>query len=154
VEARLAICIEDVASKQLDELYAIERKCFKKEAFSKQQIAFLIGDYNSISLVAKEEDRIVGFIIATMAINNRTMSGHILTLDVNPADQKRGIGTRLLGEIESTFSRKGAKFSELEAREDNDAAIQLYKDFGYKKVRRLVNYYGNADGIYLKKSLR
>jgi ribosomal protein S18 acetylase RimI-like enzyme len=31
--------------------------------------------------------------------------------------------------------------------------LRLYQKFGYKKVAKLKNYYGNAHGIYLKKDL-
>jgi ribosomal protein S18 acetylase RimI-like enzyme len=56
-------------------------------------------------------------------------------------------------EIEKIFKEKGANACRLEVREDNVAALNLYKKLGYKKIAKLKNYYGNAHGIYLKKDL-
>ena len=41
----------------------------------------------------------------------------------------------------------------LEVREDNHAAIKLYKALGYQTVGKLEKYYGTKHGIYLKKML-
>jgi ribosomal protein S18 acetylase RimI-like enzyme len=58
-----------------------------------------------------------------------------------------------LEEIERIFKEKGAEACYLEVREGNAAALSLYLRFGYKKIGKLRNYYGNAHGIYLKKTL-
>jgi ribosomal protein S18 acetylase RimI-like enzyme len=38
-------------------------------------------------------------------------------------------------------------------REDNIAALGLYRKLGYEKIAKLKSYYGKANGIYLRKSL-
>jgi ribosomal-protein-alanine N-acetyltransferase len=128
-------------------------ECFEKEAFTKRQIVQLLTDYNSVGLVARENDRILGFIIAMIYVDRNALSGHILTIDVSPAHRQKGIGQMLLQEIEKIFKTKGVKTSHLEVREDNVAAISLYTKLGYQKIGKLKNYYGNAHGIYLKKVL-
>ncbi|MGQ9529832.1 MAG: ribosomal protein S18-alanine N-acetyltransferase [Candidatus Bathycorpusculaceae bacterium] len=145
--------IEGASIKHLDELYKIEMECFEKDAFSKQQIANLLTDYNCISLVAKINDRIAGFIIGMIQIERASLIGHILTIDVSPLYRRRGIAKRLLQEIEKIFMEKGVKSCRLEVREDNIAALRLYQKLGYKRVTKLMNYYGNAHGVYLKKEL-
>jgi ribosomal-protein-alanine acetyltransferase len=137
----------------LDRLYEIETECFEREAFTKQQIAHLLTDYNSVSLVAKANAEIVGFIIGMIQIERNALMGHILTIDISPTQRQRGIAQKLLQEIEEIFKRKGVKACRLEVREDNAAALSLYQKLGYKKIAKLKNYYGNAHGIYLKKDL-
>lgn len=149
----MLITIEDASIKHLDRLYEIERECFKKEAFTKKQITQLLADYNSIGLIAKENSKIEGFIIGTLDFERTALSGHILTLDVLPSNRRQGIGERLLLEIERVFKEKGAKACHLEVREDNAAALGLYEKLGYKKIGKLENYYGEAHGIYLTKTL-
>ena len=39
----------------LDKLFEIEEQCFDQEAFTKQQIAYLLTDYNTMALGAKEQ---------------------------------------------------------------------------------------------------
>jgi ribosomal-protein-alanine acetyltransferase len=149
----MAIIIETASMQHLDRLCEIERECFKEEAFSRQQIANLIGDYNSISLIAVESGRIVGFIIGMIYAKRSALDGHILTIDVSPHFQRKGIGLKLLQAIESIFAEKDVKTCHLEVREDNTEALRLYEKAGYEQIGKLKNYYGKADGLYLCKSL-
>jgi len=41
----------------------------------------------------------------------------------------------------------------LEVRQDNAAAIGLYKRLGYEEIGLLEGYYGRKHGLYLKKNL-
>jgi ribosomal-protein-alanine N-acetyltransferase len=137
----------------LDQLYNIETECFRKEAFTKKQIAQLLTDYNSISLLARYGGKAVGFIIGRMSVDEKALAGHILTLDVLPAQRRRGIGRRLLQELENLFAEKNIREIYLEARVDNVAALRLYEAMGYDKIGKLKNYYGDTHGVYFKKVL-
>lgn len=145
--------MEDASIQHLDTLYKIETMCFKSEAFTKQQILNLLMAYNCISLVAKVNGEIVGFIIGAIYAEKNLQIGHILTLDVSPNYQRKGVAQKLLQEIEKIFKEKNVKTCQLEVREDNIAALRLYEKLGYKKVAVLKGYYGDAHGIRLKKSL-
>jgi len=145
--------IEDASLKFLDKFYEIEKQCFEREAFSKQQIAYLLTDYNAIGLAARTNGEITGFIIARIDIGRNVTSGHILTIDVLPSYRRKGIAQKLLSEIETIFKERGIKECRLEVREGNVAASNLYQKLGYKKVGRLEKYYGNAHGLHLKKTL-
>jgi len=145
--------IEDASIRHVDRLYEIEMECFEKAAFTKRQIAQLLTDYNSVGLVAKENHKVVGFVIAMIYVDRNKLSGHILTIDVSLAHRRKGIGQMLLQEVEKILKAKGVKTCHLEVREDNVAAISLYRKFSYQKIGKLKNYYGKADGIYLKKAL-
>lgn len=149
----MGVTIEDASIQHLDRLYEIEMECFDKEAFTKQQIANLLTNYNSVGLVAKINGKIVGFVIGMLYMERTALAGHILTIDVSTAYRKKGIAQKLLHEIEKIFKEKGAKTCHLEVREDNIAALRLYQKLGYKKVARLKGYYKDANGIYLRKSL-
>jgi len=149
----MTVTIEDASIKHLDRLYEIETQCFDREAFTKQQIAHLLTDYNSVSLVAKEKNEIVGFIIGMIYPERNSLTGHILTIDVSPAYRRKGIAQKFLQEIEKIFRDKDVKSCRLEVREDNVAALRLYQKLGYEKIAKLKNYYGKAHGLYLKKDL-
>ena len=145
--------IEKASIGDLDRLCEIELRCFETEAFTKQQIAYLLTDSNSAILVSKVKGEIVGFIIGKTYMDKKPATGQILTIDVSPEHRRKGIGQRLLQEIEKTLKDKGVKTCCLEVREKNFVALSLYHKFGYKKVGRLENYYGNAHGIRLRKVL-
>ena len=94
----MQIKIETASIKLLDKLYLIEEQCFEEEAFTKRQIAYLLTDYNTIALVAKATNEIAGFIIAQVEIEENTVFGHIITINVAPSFRRQGIGTQMLKE--------------------------------------------------------
>ncbi|MGD0160319.1 MAG: ribosomal protein S18-alanine N-acetyltransferase [Candidatus Bathyarchaeia archaeon] len=149
----MTLTVEDASIKSLERLYQIEKECFVEEAFTKKQISLLLTDYNSVSLMAKENGEIVGFIVAMIYPDRKTINGHILTIDVSPSYRRRGVGEMLLEEMEKIFVQKGVQVCLLEVKEGNVAAIGLYRKLGYEEIGRLQNYYGKADGIYLRKIL-
>jgi len=149
----MTITLQDASIKCLERLYEIEKECFLEEAFTKKQISLLLTDYNSISLIAKENGEIVGFIVGMIYPDGKVVNGHILTIDVSPSHRRKGIGQMLLKEMENIFVQKGVQDCLLEVREDNVPAISLYHKLGYEDIGKLENYYGKAHGIYLKKTL-
>ena len=149
----MEIKIETATIRLLDKLYQIEEQCFDQEAFTKHQIAYLLTDYNTLSLVAKSNSDIAGFIITQVEIENETLYGHIITINVSPSYRRKGVATKLIQEIELLLKQKGITESHLEVREDNNAAIKLYQSLKYQKISKLEKYYGNKHGLYLKKTL-
>lgn len=149
----MQIDVANASIKHLNELSDIEKKCFGKEAFTKRQIAQLLGTYNSIGLIARENGRSIGYVIGSVDVANGLLVGHILTLDVLPTYRHQGMGLRLLQEIEGIFRDKNARTCYLEVREDNAEALRLYERSGYKRRARLENYYGDAHGLMLEKDL-
>jgi ribosomal-protein-alanine N-acetyltransferase len=149
----MTVTVQDASVKCLERLYEIEKECFAEEAFTKKQIALLLTDYNSISLTARENGEILGFIVGMVYPDRKAVNGHILTIDVSPSHRRKGIGQMLLQEMENIFTQKGVQACLLEVKEGNVAAISLYHKLGYEEIGRLENYYGNAHGIYLKKIL-
>jgi ribosomal-protein-alanine acetyltransferase len=148
----MEIIVEDANIRLLGELYDIEKQCFKDEAFSKQQISYLLEDYNAVSLVARVDKEIAGFIIGRVDLIRNLHVGHIMTIDVASKYRRKGVGQKLLLETEAIFKTKGAKECRLEVREDNVAALGVYVKLGYEKISLLEHYYGEAHGLYLRKA--
>jgi len=138
----------------LETLYKIERECFTLEAFTKQHIALLLENPRNIRLAAWENNEIVGFIIGLIQNFNETRIGRIYTLDVAVKHRRKGIGLKLLNELEQGFIKKGVKNCYLEARTDNVAARKLYRKNGYTEVKQLKDYYSKrVHGVLLVKKL-
>jgi ribosomal-protein-alanine acetyltransferase len=150
----MGLAIETGSIRNLFRLTEIENQSFGPEAFSKQEIAYLLTDYNDIVLIARWESEIVGFIIGRIGMDREVWYLHILTLDVLPDYRGKGIGQSLINEIERISREQGVQESRLEVREDNVAALNLYRKLGYGKMGLLEGYYGNAHGLYLKKVLK
>ncbi len=150
---QMALSIKTASIRDLESLCAIEKLCFETEAFTRQQIASLLTDYDSITLAAHKGERITGFIIGRLHIERNALTCHVLTIDVLPDFRRHRIGTELLQEMERLFKEKGAKTCRLEVREDNPAALSLYQELGYEPFAKLRNYYGSTHGICLRKDL-
>mgnify|MGYP000117205331 FL=1 len=93
-----------------------------------------------ISFVAEADDgRILGEIHAWPSETRQL--GHCLTnltVAVDPAAQKRGIGRALFGRlIETAKSNPGFRIIELYCREDNQRALDLYQSLGFVLEGRL-----------------
>jgi len=153
MKPRTTIRVETALIRHLQELYEIESRCFDEEAFTKDQIAALLTGYSSVSLIALSSDVIIGFIIGSIYFKRNSLMGHVFTIDVLPDHRRKGVGTLLLQELEKLFKAKGAHACTLEVREDNVAAIDLYRKLGYKILSKLRNYYGSIHGIRLRKIL-
>jgi ribosomal-protein-alanine acetyltransferase len=147
------IKIEDASLKYLDKMVEIEKQCFTSEAFSRQQISYLLTDYNTISLVAKSNNELAGFIILQLEEQNDTDFGHIITLNVSADFRRMGVAQKMLQECEVLLKSRGISECRLEVRQDNHAAIKLYKQLGYLEIGVLERYSGKKHGLYLKKTL-
>ena len=146
--------IESASTADLQALYKIERECFSSEAFSIEELSFLIKNPNSISLMAKIDEEIAGFIIGLIYNTKSEKIGHVLTLDVAKKYRRKGVAIKLMRKLEEKFRENDVKECFLEVRIDNEAAKRLYKKLGYREIACLKDYYGNGlNGIRLRKAL-
>jgi len=149
----MSVRVYDATTQMLGRLFEIEKQSFKEEAFSKPQVAYLLEDLASISLVARVDEGITGFVIGRLELSTEGVAGHVMTIEVVPDFRRRGIATLLMLEIESRFRKRGAVESKLEVREENAAARGLYRKLEYVETASLIGYYGLTHGLYLCKAL-
>ena len=147
--------IGTVTLKDLNVLQKIEKECFSEEAFTKEQMTYLIETPTAISLKAEEENKIVGFIIGLIETLDKVKVGHIYTIDVTPENRRTGIGLQLLDKLELNFLEAGVEMAYLEVRADNKAAFELYCKKGYVDPQPLENYYlRGALGFRMRKQFK
>jgi ribosomal-protein-alanine N-acetyltransferase len=147
------IRVENASTQHLDELYEIEKQCFKVEAFSKEQIWYLLIDKNCVNFAAWLEGKLAGFVVGMIEFEENQSVGHVITLDVAPRFWRKGVAQRLLFELESTLMKRDIKECYLEVKEDNTSALNLYTKLGYCRVHKLENFYPTVHGYYLRKKL-
>ncbi len=80
---------------------------------------------------------LVGFILSRRAADE----AEVLTVTVDAACRRRGIGGRLLEANIACLGRHGVKALFLEVAEDNAAARRLYQALGFAEVGRRQGYY-------------
>ena len=87
-------------------------------------------------------DKLAGFVIIERASRNGRPAGHIVTLDMDPAERRRGLGTLLMQTAEEQMKQEGAGVMSLEVAENNPAARQFYRSLGFVTGGRIAKYYG------------
>jgi ribosomal protein S18 acetylase RimI-like enzyme len=100
----------------------------------------LMGDDETIALVAHDADGIQGF--AVMQFGDER--AHLVLLCVRPPLQRRGIGRRLLDWLLASARVAGMARVQLELRADNPAAHRFYRAQGFEDNAWLPGYY---DGL-------
>lgn len=91
--------------------------------------------------VCEELDRVLGYCLLSIAAGE----AHILNISVDPAEQKQGIGRKMLKHLLDE-ARGRAETVFLEVRPSNPIAIALYEDMGFNEIGIRKNYYPAANG--------
>ena len=122
---------------EIPEICKIERECFS-HPWSEQSLRESFAKPDAHFFVAREEQRIIGYISAEIIIDE----GYIMNIAVIPGFRGRGVGKALVRHMIEHF-KNDLKFITLEVRASNVAAISLYKKLGFEYVGTRKNYYRN-----------
>jgi ribosomal-protein-alanine N-acetyltransferase len=87
--------------------------------------------------VAELDDRVVGMLVGWLIVDEI----HIASIATHPDFRKQGIGEKLLLLALRSAKEEGAVTSFLEVRENNAAALMMYRKFGYVESGRRAGYY-------------
>lgn len=130
------ITITNARIGDIPEIAGIERECFSvpwsEEILERQAI----GE-REIFLVAREDDRVLGYMGLTYVLDE----GHISNVAVARAARRRGIGSALVSDMCCRCEKMGVAYMMLEVRSSNLPAIRLYKSHGFEPVGRRRDYY-------------
>lgn len=145
--------IVEASLKDFEQIYEIEQACFA-EPYTREQLMYEFSEnpLNKI-LVAYDENKIVGFVDYMITFNSATIS----QIAVLPNYRKKGLGSKLLEEMEKSFPKEIDDVVEtitLEVRESSINAISFYKKNGYENVVIKKHYYKNGENaVYMIKRL-
>jgi ribosomal protein S18 acetylase RimI-like enzyme len=154
--------IREYRPPDFERLYRIDQAAFAPHlAYSRAELRYYIQARRGRTLLAEDaedaaaavssEDRILGFVVARCAQRGW---GTVVTLDVDPAAQRRGIGGRLLAAIEAWLAGEGVRVVWLETAADESGARHFYEKHGYQLGARLPGYYhGRLDAYSMVKRL-
>ena len=103
----------------------------------KQYVAVFSAPEHHLCLVIEDHAEVVGFVVARMLEGE----WEIENIAVAGAARRRGLGTRLMGELMQRARAAGAEQIFLEVRESNHAARSLYEKWAFEAAGRRKNYY-------------
>src|SRR3954471_24943886 len=98
-------------------------------------------DWRRIALVIEEDGKVQGFLVA------QTVGGEweIENVAIAPDARRRGLGTRLVGELLDLARGHGATAVFLEVRESNHPARALYGKWAFLESGRRKGYYHHPE---------
>jgi [ribosomal protein S18]-alanine N-acetyltransferase len=127
----------------LPAMMAVEKHAATAAHWSAEQYEalFRASDPGRVALIMQEESGVQGFVIARVVgeeweIENIAIAG--------PA-RRRGLGTRLLGELLDLAKAQGAAAVFLEVRESNQEARALYEKWAFLESGRRRRYYKDPE---------
>jgi N-acetylglutamate synthase-like GNAT family acetyltransferase len=99
-------------------------------------------------IIAKEKDNIIG--VGRLHFNSED-EAQVRYMAVDKESQGKGVGSRILKELEGIAEKNGAKRIVLNARE---SAIEFYKKNNYKIIKKGHTLFGSIRHYKMSKSLR
>ncbi len=137
------LSIRAATSTDLPAMMALEKHAATAAHWSVEQYQALFNPSSAgrVALIIQEERGVQGFVIARAVgveweIENIAIAG--------PA-RRRGLGTRLLGELLDLARSRGAESVFLEVRESNLAARGLYEKWSFTESGRRRKYYKDPE---------
>ncbi|KAF7683295.1 N-terminal acetyltransferase A complex catalytic subunit ard1 [Astathelohania contejeani] len=112
--------------------------------------------YPNINFVATVENKIVGYVLCKLEINEKIYEGNITSICINSEYKGQGIGTRLMKEALQEMKYVSGQDDltvYLNVRVTNTPAIEFYKKkFKFEIVKLIEKYYFNKEDAYRMKT--
>ena len=156
--AKLKIEIRQSKISDVEEINELERLVFSpKMRYGPSLIVAIINtSLPCLALTAelKHQNKIVGFIAGEIEEASGQL-GRIITIEVDPQYQHHHIGEQLLRAFERNLGDHYAiKNLELQVHFENHNAINFYRKHGFRKIKKLKNYYARKEhAILMQKSI-
>ena len=121
----------------LEELERLERICFSRP-WSKRMLAEELENACAAFLVAEDE---TGAVLGYAGLLVMMDEGYITNVAVFPEYRRLGVAAKIIDVYMNFAKANDLAFLTLEVRPSNNAAIALYRRFGFEEVGRRKNYY-------------
>ena len=115
---------------------ALERQCFSHPWTEEMLREELFNDSACFLAAVTEQDEVVGYAGLHCILDE----GYIANVAVDPRYRRQGVAGELLGAF-LRFGQANLAFLTLEVRASNEAAIALYRKYGFQEVGRRKQYY-------------
>ncbi|OEY67275.1 GNAT family N-acetyltransferase/peptidase C39 family protein [Marinobacter sp. X15-166B] len=120
-------------------LIALEARCFHEDRISRRSFRRFLDMPRDRLIVAEHLGELAGYCLVLM--NAATRLARIYSIAVAPHIRGMGVGELLVREAEQQAVDAGRIIMRLEVRDDNPAAIHLYRRLGYRQFGTYRDYY-------------
>ena len=137
MDNQMHVRIVPMTADHLDEVAELERICFSAP-WSRNMLAEELDNALSAMLVALDDSgRVVGYAGVQVILDE----GYITNVAVFPEYRRLGVAAKIIEVYMNFAAANDLAFLTLEVRPSNEAAIALYRRFGFEEVGRRKNYY-------------
>lgn len=153
-ESEAAPAFRAMRPEDLERVVEIEQSAFARP-WSRDLIAReMAHDWSSILLAVEPApggEAVLGLVVFWLVHDEV----HVLNVAVAPEARRRGVARALMREVERRGAGRGARIATLEVRRSNQAALELYRSLGYRKVGVRPRYYAEEgeDAIVMERAL-
>jgi ribosomal protein S18 acetylase RimI-like enzyme/predicted double-glycine peptidase len=136
--AKQPLTIRRATLEDMDELLELEQ-LFPGDRLEKSNFRYFLTKAKADIWIVEERVEILGD--AVVLYRQGFHSARLYSIVVSPKARGKGIGAKLLAHCENAAKERGCITLRLEVREDNDAAINLYRSKGYTLIGRTDDFY-------------
>jgi len=140
----MSMLIRLLDASDLDAVMEIEAASFV-EPWSRSLFTEEIAQPTRRYLIALEGETVCGY-GGIMLVGE---DAHLVTLAVAPGHRELGVASRLMVDLVETARDHGVRHLTLEVRESNEAALELYRKFGFKPAGLRQAYYTTEDAVVM-----
>ena len=135
----VAIHIELLAERHLDDVAALEKCCFSSPWTRAQLAEECTNDQAAVFVAVNDAGCILGY----GGLHYVLDEAGVTNIAVFPDVRRKGVACAILQAMEHFCVEKQMAFLTLEVRVSNEAAIALYRKFGFKTVGVRKRFYTN-----------
>lgn len=120
------------------------------EPYSIYTFRYFIYAFPELTLLIHHNKKMIGLIIARVDTRGKSQRkrGYIAMLTIKKEYRKQGLAKVLVDKLLDKFKEFDVDEVSLETEIDNLAALELYKQFGFIRDKRLDGYYMNGMDAY------
>lgn len=129
--------VNDLHESDLSAVAALDRRLFSAESWSEADLRASLSSPDRRFFTLWDGEILAGFCGLQWAGGQ----GDILTVGIDPAYRRRGLGKELMQTMIRCFAAEGGGALFLEVRRSNAPAVALYESLGFSMIRVIKNYY-------------
>lgn len=151
------ITVRQFRQQDFQRILSIETASFGGDAYDRNLFAEFYDKCGSLFLVAEDRGCVCGYAITCIrrTARNGVRSAELISIAVDPPSRGAGVASRLLEHTLRRLRRRNVDRLTLMVRLNNDPARAFYSKYGFRRVRRVHDYYHDGgDGLLMKLELK
>lgn len=139
--------------KDIPELVKLEESCFDYDQLSTKNFKHIIQRANADLCLLEVGGSLAAY--AVLFYRKGTSLCRLYSIAVSPSHQGKGLGAKLLAQLEKLAGNRGASYIRLEVKKTNASAIALYEKHGYQAFTTKAGYYDDGtDALCMEKMVQ